>query len=745
MKDRPQLRRLADRAGILPSYVDVAGVRRVANDKTRVALLAAMGWDASAEATAARSLESLERVDHDRLIAPVRVVRRRSKGRPRVRLVVPGNDFTSVEWHLELQEENGQVHVSHGRAGPRAPDHTIGVLPPADLPAGYHRLRVAVDGPGGVAEAEQTLIVPPSRCVSPAELVGHRQVFGLWANLYTVLSHRGWGFGDLTDLGTLARVSATQGAEFVGINPLHALYNRGSRIAPYCPVSRLYRNFLYLDVEAVPEFAECPEATARFQSPEFQTELSRLRSTTHVDYEGVAAIKTEVLHLLHNTFAKRHADGGTARGQRYAEYIATEGEPLADYATFLVLERVLNQAGKDAQDLRDWPAEYRRPDSPLVETFRKAHRREVDFYCYIQFETDRQLAAAEEEARAAGMRIGLYQDLALGSSADGSDAWVFSDLFVPGVEVGAPPDPYSEIGQTWGFPPMDPRRLTESRYEYWIRVLRSSLAHSGMLRIDHVLGLFRQYWVPEGFRATDGAYVRYPAEDLLGIVALESRRHGAVIVGEDLGTVPRGLPATLARWGVLSSRVLYFQRSRRGSFHPAASYSRRALVTATTHDHPPLAGFWSGRDLEIRHDLGLIRSTAELEDARAERARTRVALLRRLRAEGLPLDPKADSPQALCRAAHTFLARTPSPFVGVSLDDLSGETEPVNVPGATIAQYPCWSRRMRQTVEDALLDPVVRHTLADVRRALDDNCSARTTEPLDEGTVGRSGGSGECL
>ncbi|GAG44942.1 unnamed protein product, partial [marine sediment metagenome] len=235
--------------------------------------------------------------------------------------------------------------------------------------------------------------------------------------------------------------------------------------------------------------------------------------------------------------------------------------------------------------------------------------------------------------------------------------------------------------------------------------MRSALAHSGMLRIDHVMGLFRQFWVPDGFPGSAGAYVRYPAEDLLGILALESRRHGAVIVGEDLGTVPHEVPAILAAWGILSSRVMYFERSDEDGFHPAASYSPRALVTATNHDHPPLTGFFSGRDLEIRSEIGLIRSTEELEALRAERERSRAALLHRLIVEGLLLDVDAGCVEKVCAAAHAFLTRTPCPLIGISLDDLAGETDPVNLPGVGPDRYPSWSRKMHRDVQEILADP----------------------------------------
>jgi 4-alpha-glucanotransferase len=337
----------------------------------------------------------------------------------------------------------------------------------------------------------------------------------------------------------------------------------------------------------------------------------------------------------------------------------------------------------------------------------------VDFHCYVQFELDRQLGAVAEEAD--GLGLGLLGDLALGSAPDGADTWMFPELFVEGARLGAPPDDYSATGQEWGLPPIDPLRLAADGYRYWTLLLRHALQHMGALRLDHVMGLFRQFWIPRGRPAADGAYVRFPAEELLGILALESERRGAVIIGEDLGTVPPGLPARLARRGVLSTRVLYFQRGRTG-FRPAARYSPRALVTATTHDHPPLAAFWTGRDLELRHAAGAL-SAVELAEAQRTREGERRSLLRRLQREGhwAPGRPLNDT-FAVVGAVHRFLARTPAPLLGVMLDDLTGETDPVNLPGVGQDRYANWSRRSRISLDTLRESPAGIAALRAARR-----------------------------
>ncbi|HEX6534222.1 MAG TPA: 4-alpha-glucanotransferase [Gemmatimonadaceae bacterium] len=696
----PHLQALAARLGILPGYMDQTGrERRVTSDETRVALIGAMGYDASTEERARRALERIEERDRRRVMAPVRVVHDEEAWHRTIEFRVP-RDWRlragdRVSWRCELRAEDGTLAVHEGvveRGAGEVVD--IGLAP--FIGAGYHDLRLELRAGARQARAAQRLIVTPAACVLPA-----RRSFGIIANLYSLRGAHDWGVGNLGDLARLCEWSASRGAAFVGVNPLHALRNAGHDISPYRPVSRLYRNEIYLDIEAIPELAESEEARALLARDETRAELARLRASDRVRYERIAALERPILLALHRAFALHHRGAGDARGRAYARWLEREGDALTLYATFRALEAHLVAGGKHSSDWHTWPTHFQSPSSAQVAAFRESHHEAVDLHRWLQFELDRQLGEVASRASEAGLSIGLYQDLAIGTAPDGSDCWAYPALFARGVSVGAPPDDYSATGQNWGLPPLDPHRLHEDRYAYWIALVRAALRHAGALRIDHVLGLFRQFWIPDGTSGRDGAYVRFPTNDLLGILALESARHRAVIVGEDLGTVPQEVPGTLRKWGVLGSRVMLFERDRGGGFRAASTYEPHVLATADTHDMVPLAGFWQERDIDIGREVGVIATDDEERAARAARARDRRALLARLAAAGaLRASGGGElSGPELRGAVHRFLCGTPALLVGLALDDLTGEVDPVNIPGVGADRFPSWTRRMRVPLE----------------------------------------------
>jgi 4-alpha-glucanotransferase len=706
MQKQSPLRDLADLVGIVPRYVDQTGTEtRATSDETRVAILRAMGIDASTPEAAREALEAMRAREAARVVTPVRVVRRADPDAARVELRVPEGSAGDAEWRVELVPEHGEPRRLAGTTQPEwngTVSVELGELPPE----GYHTLRLSVRTGGEERAGEQSLVVVPDACPSVAEVAGRERVFGVIANLYTVRSARNWGVGDLTDLGALLEWTASVGGAFVGVNPLHALRNAGMDVSPYSPVSRLFRNVIYLDVEAVPELADSDEARRMLESDALRDERERLRASDRVEYERVMALKRRVLATLHREFAARHSAGDTERGRAYREYVAGQGEALEMFATF--------EALADEQrtgNWREWPEELRDPASPAVAAFRAGRAEAVDFHRWLQWETDRQLGEASARGGRAGLAVGLYQDLAIGTSGSSADVWANPRLFLPGASIGAPPDEYSASGQNWGLPPMDPRVLREDGYRYWIALVRASMRHAGALRIDHAVGLFRQFWIPEGMDGAQGAYVRLPADDLLGILALEARRHGALVVGEDLGTVPEDVPPTMHAAGVLSSRVFYFEREG-DAFRAAAEYEPMALATANTHDMPSLAGFWAGRDVDLKREVGLIDGDEAAEEQRESRVAERRAILERLAADGaLPAPEEPASPAELRGAVHDFLCRTPAALVGFSLDDLVGEAEPVNLPGVPPDQFSSWTRKLATPIEALATDPDVRTAL----------------------------------
>ncbi len=552
-------------------------------------------------------------------------------------------------------------------------------------------------------------------CISPAERLGHRKGFGLWANLYSLRGASSVGVGNLGDLRSLVRLAADAGACFVGVSPLHATRNLGLDISPYQPLSRFFGNPLYLDVRAVPEWQATPEARRELENGPVARERDALENAGRVEYERAAALERRLLERLHATFLSEQRRSESPRIRAYQRFRRGGGAMLRDFATFCALEDDLAARGYP-RDWRRWPRPFQSSGTEAVRDFRAQRAERVAFHIYLQFELDRQRAALAEEADALGLEIGLYPDLALGSAASGFDTWAFPEQYVADVSIGAPPDDYAREGQDWGLPPLHPWRIVADDCAFWRALLRANFAHAGMLRVDHVLGVVRQFWIPGGAPATDGAYVRFPASALLGALAEESRHGGTLVVGEDLGTVPRGFQSLLARFGVLSSRVLFFERTRTGGFRPAHQYSNRALATIDTHDLPPLAALLSGRDLELRREIGLFPDAASVERAREARENDRRLLLRRLVADG-DLDAargeRGDLPyDDVCVALHRFLCRTPAPIIGVSLDDLARETEPVNLPGVSAEQFPSWTRRMQRSVDSLASDPLVERTLA---------------------------------
>jgi 4-alpha-glucanotransferase len=549
---------------------------------------------------------------------------------------------------------------------------------PGDLPLGYHRLRPLR---GTVAVH---LIVTPGGCHLPAGL----QTWGWAAQAYAVRSAESWGFGDLGDLHRLGRWSATAlGAGFLLVNPLHAATPVPPlQPSPYSPSSRLYRNPLYIRVEEAPGAAE-----ARLDVTVLAATARALNATRRIDRDRVWELKRRALEAIWRSF------GGDPA---FEQYRREEGEALERFATFCAL------AERHGPAWRRWAEAYRDPASPAVGRFTAAHADRVRFHQWLQWVLDRQLERVAAEIR-------LIQDLPVGIDPDGADAWAWQRLLATGATIGAPPDRYNTAGQNWGLAPLVPFRLRETAYEPFIRTIRASLRHAGGLRIDHAMGLFHLFWIPEDGEPAAGAFVRYPADDLLGIVALESHRARAVVVAEDLGTVEPEARVRLVEHRMLSWRVLWFETE------PPASYPRLSLASVTTHDLPTIAGLWSGADLEAQRALGRERDAEGL------------AALRSRLADVTALAEGAGLHQVIVRA-HQHLAEAPSVLLAAALEDALGVEERPNRPATTSAEWPSWSLALPVPLEAIEQEPLVQAVAAVLRRHPGDRSGEASVGALKE-------------
>jgi len=695
------LEKLAALHAIDPGYHDVWGEWHAVPEATLVAILGAMGVDARSPEEALNAHErarAAERLPHV-------VVRRVSDLRREVRLQLPESSRArALAWRIV--EESGDWREE--RLDPLSASALR--LPP-DLPTGYHRLELLENG---AVTATASLIVAPAACYLPPPLAAGARWWGCTLQLYGLRSHRNAGIGDFTDLRHACETWAERGAAFVGTNPLHALsLHDPERASPYSPTSRLFLNPLYIDVAAMADFAEMaaemPQVATRWTR-----ECAELRAAGTIDYAAVAAAKRAMFEALHARFLAKHAAAATRRARAFQQFRESRGAALRRHALHEALREI------HGMPWPKWPEEYRDPSSAAVRQFATDHAERVSLHEYLQWQADVQLAETQARAREAAMPIGLYADLAVSIALDGSEAWSHRSLYALGAAVGAPPDAFSPRGQNWGLPPLSPRGLVESAYAPFIATLRANMARAGALRIDHVMGLERLFWVPEGAEPSAGAYVRYPLEDLLAILALESQRHRCLVIGEDLGTVSDDLCRRLQAADVLSYRLLLFERDG-DAFKPPSAYPRRALVAWSTHDLPTLAGWLAGTDIEAREDAKLIDPQHAREEREA-RERGRAAL-----AEAV--SPFDDDPAV---AVQAYIASTPSAVMAVQIEDVLGVLPQANLPG-TVREHPNWRRKLPVALEDWPRDKRVRRIAAKLAQLRGGRAARREAPPGIEG------------
>lgn len=701
------LDRAAQSWGIQPYYWDIWGQRHVTPSETKCAILESLGIRTHTKQSLDDALEGRLREEWSRLAPACLVISENQHprefglriplecGRLEARLGVKLENGTSEVYSVPLADlpETGAADVDGRR-------HVRKEVPlPASLPLGYHDLDILVGG----ACAHMRLIIAPDRAYLPDGL----RSAGVAVALYGVRSERNWGFGDFRDLERLIVWAADEvGASFVGLNPLHAIQNRRPyNTSPYLPNSVFYRNCLYLDVESIPDFRASRRAQRLWVKPETQREITDLRDSQFVEYERVHSLKMKFLKLLFVAFLREYR-AGSERAKEFREYIEREGDLLQRFATYCALDEWIHRRHPEIWVWPDWPEPFRNPESEETNAFRRKHWRAVMFHQYLQWQIELQLAAAQRRAREKGLAIGLYHDLALATDQYGSDLWAHRSFFANGCRVGSPPDDFSPSGQDWAFPPPNSTRHRDSGYRLFIESIRKNCRHGGALRIDHVMRFFRLYWIPGGMDATRGTYVLDNWDDLIRIVALESVRQRVIIVGEDLGTVEPHVRETLARFGMLSYRLLYFEKDEHGRFRKPATFPQQALVSATTHDLPTLAGFWINEDIEARHRAGILPDELSYQRQLAARAIEKQKMLDALFAEGLLPDwyPRsaAQIPELtgeLHNAIVGFLASTPSALLQVNQEDLTKERAQQNLPGTT-SQYPNWSRKMQFRIDE---------------------------------------------
>ncbi len=717
---------LSDLYGIELEYWDIWGKQHVVSHETKKVLLSSMGIAVESDPDIQAAIVAKEEEVWLRTLEPVLVVEEKSQP-----VVIPlvfdeQEAHTSVDWLLE--EENGTHHggsflpqeleVQESRhMGSTGRNRLLFALP-VSPGQGYHRFSVTIPSRPEHSVPPMRLIVVPEACYSPPGLKEDRRTWGPSLQLYGVRSRRNWGMGDFTDLRALVEECSRMGAGILGVNPLHTLFPQNPyHISPYSPSTRIYLHHLYLDVEVIPDFAQCTEAREMALDPAFQARLSQLRNEEFVAYPEVHTCKKQILERLYRHFREHHLAEESERGRAFRDFQARGGENLYLYGVFEALQEHFKGMDDKLWGWPVWPEEYRNVRSDAVTSFAQSNAERVEFYQYLVWESERQLASVGQRSLECGLTVGLYQDLAVGVDGAGFETWAFPGLYALNARAGAPPDDFNLHGQDWGLPPFIPHRLKADAYEQFVQILRSNMRHSGALRIDHVMGFVRLFWVPPGKKPSEGTYVRYPFEDLLGILALESHRNRCLIIGEDLGTVPQEVRETLAARNVLSYRLFYFEKDEGGDFKAPADYPTGALVAVSTHDLPTVRGFWKGRDIAVRTELNLFPTQKLREKQIVERAQDRARLLLALEREELLPESLvhvdsglvAEMTSELIAAIHRYLCRTPSKVFMVQLEDLLGQVEQANLPG-TVDEHPNWRRKLPLDLEGLRRHQVLRET-----------------------------------
>ncbi|UWS33438.1 4-alpha-glucanotransferase [Erwinia pyrifoliae] len=676
----------AAKAGIATSWINAAGQEQAVSQATGEKLLAAMNKPQKAS---------------NAPLPPCKVLLK--KRVQQLEIAGKGN----YQW--QLRGEHGKTFQGSVSAGEL-------LTLPANLPNGYHQLLLSQ----GKKQWACRVIIAPKRCYEPAALKQGGKLWGAMVQLYTLRSQHNWGAGDFGDLKRMVSEIAVRGGSFIGLNPIHALYpGIPENASPYSPSSRRWLNVMYIDVAAVADFQQSQAAQRWWRQKNTRQRLEKARQAEWVDYATVAELKIRGLRYAWQQFSQRTLQDPSHTD--FERFIVDGGQSLSDQAAYDALHAQMLQQDPERWGWPAWPEAYQHGRSDAVQQFRCERADEVRFWQWLQWLADRQFAECWQCCRQHHMAIGLYRDLAVGVAQGGAETWCDRELYRLQASVGAPPDILGPQGQNWGLPPMDPHVLTARGYQPFIDMLRANMVNCGALRIDHVMSLLRLWWIPYGETANFGAYVHYPVDDLMAILALESERQQCMVIGEDLGTVPPEIVSKLRASGIYSWKVLYFEQDESGRYRSPDAWPRQSMASATTHDLPTLRGFWNEGDLILGETLGLYPDKQVLSELFADRARKKQALLDALHRSGCVAKrsgkraAKMAMSSVLNRGMQRFIADSNSALLGLQPEDWLDMEKPVNVPGTT-DQYPNWRRKLSVTQEEMFTDARINRLLKDLNK-----------------------------
>jgi len=720
------LEQLVEYRGIESHYNDAWGRPTNIATATKTKLLSAMGYQVDEPNLLLKQVQENSNNAWLSVLNPVQVLRVAENLQIVVRLPI---ELVTDEYIAHINTELGEiiehrfvpidcqlVNVAHIE-DIEFQEYLIDI--PVTLPLGYHSLSLVIDDD---ELGSMRLIIAPSSCYKPEALLQGQKVWGISVQLYCLRSDNNWGVGDFSDLSFLVEKLAKQGAQFVGLNPIHALYPANpSACSPYGPSSRRWLNFIYIDVTALDGYQQA-STQAVVNDIDFQQKLQKARSTDLVDYELVTELKLNALEKVFAHQNSQYLSKNTKLNKIFKAFVVEGGESLKTLAVYDALQESLVAQQKPSSGWPVFPKELSDFYNPAVKTFSKKNAKRVKFFLWLQWQAALQLEQANQVAEQNNMSIGLYRDLAVGVSEGSAEIWGNKELYCTKASIGAPPDILGPLGQNWGLPPMDPEKLYEQQYQPIIELFDANMRATGALRIDHVMALLRLWWVAKGDDAKEGGYVYYPVDDLLAILALESHRHQSLVIGEDLGTVPDEIRTKLAENGVYSYRVFFFEQADDGGFFSPAHYPEQSMSTLTTHDMPTLTGYWHCDDLALGKKLGLYPTDEILSTLYTSRHENKQSILDTLHGHHSVNDEVGRNghnvamSKALNFGMQLHMAAGSSALLSLQLEDWLEMDKPVNIPG-TFNEYPNWRRKLSRNLQDIFNDSSLNNLAANLTEA----------------------------